>query len=549
MHRKIMPLLLVAMAIGATFIALSPTRAAAPSSPYSWFEPLVDIERIIEDRYVEAPDLEAMQTGAIEGMIEALDDPYTEFIPNKFIADFDKSVRGRYVGIGAAVNMEDGEVTIVTPLDDSPAFEAGLMSGDKIIAVDGEPTTGIPINATIDMLVGEPGTQVMVTIRRGPDTFDVPIIRRQIVTRTVSGWKRIGEDWDFMIDPEHKIGYARISQFNATTPRELREALDRLRENGMEAFVLDLRFNPGGLFAAATQMADFFLESGLIVKTRGRAHPEQPMYATRQGTLPEFPIAVLINQQSASASEVLAGALRDNDRAIIVGSRSFGKGVMQSVLALPSGAGQLKVTEQYYYGPSGRKIQRDDDSTTWGVDPTDGFLVTMSNEAYGDMLRIQRDNAIIRDVQDAGPTAGIGADWIEIDLADAQLAAAVRGLIGKLETGEYTTATDADVADTIELQELERLQSARERLTRDMERLQRRIAALSSVAPEDQLPDPEQIVPEGVSLNGGVIELRNADGEVVSRLRITGDGVERWLVDAPVEIETSETLEPASAPD
>lgn len=547
MARKLIAALLALGAIGAVFLALAPTRAAAPSSPYAWFEPLVDIERIIADRYVEEPDHEAMQLGAIEGMIEALNDPYTEFIPNRFIRDFDKNVRGRYVGIGAAVNMEDGEVTIVTPLDDSPAFEAGLMAGDKIIAVDGEPTTGEPIDATIDRLTGEPGTQVMVTIRRGAETFDVPIVRRQIVTRTVSGWKRVGEEWDHVIDPDRRIGYARVSQFNATTPEELRRVLDKLIADGMQGFILDLRFNPGGLFAAATQMTDFFLDSGLIVKSRGRAHPEQSIHATRDGTLPDFPMAVIVNQQSASASEVLAGALRDNERAVIVGTRTFGKGVMQNVIALPSGAGQLKITEQHYYGPSGKKIQRDDDSTEWGVDPSEGFFVTMSDAETTDMLRIQRDNAVIRETRAGGPTPGVSADWIRTELKDAQLAAAVQGLIGKLNTGAWTPVTDASVADSVELQELERLQAARERLRRDMQRVQRRITAMMSVAPEDQLPEPERIVPGGADLSGGVIEIRDAEGAIVSRLRITGSGVERWLVDAPVEVIDAEAAEPVGS--
>lgn len=546
MKRRFIPAALGAATVAALVVALAPTHAAAPNSPYAWFEPLVDIERIIADRYVESPDLEEMQRGAIEGMIDALHDPYTEFIPKEFLADFDKSVRGRYVGIGAAVNMEDGEVTIVTPLDDSPAFEAGLMAGDKIIAVDGEPTTGIPIDATIDKLTGEPGTRVMVTVRRAGETYDVPIIRRQIVTRTVAGWKRSGEQWDYMIDPDRGIGYARVSQFNATTPEELKAALDDMLARGMEGLVLDLRFNPGGLFAAATQMADFFLDSGLIVKTRGRAHPEQPIYATQSGTLPDFPIAVIVNQQSASASEVLAGALRDSDRAIIVGTRSFGKGVMQNVIALPSGAGQLKITEQHYYGPSGKKIQRDDDSTEWGVDPSEGYYVTMSNDEYMDMLRIQRENAIIRDNGGAGPSVGGGPAWIRSELKDAQLAAAVEGLVGKLETGDWPVVSDVSVADSVELEELTRLQSARERLERDMQRLQRRISALASVAPQDKLPEPEMIVPEDVELTGGIIEIRNEAGDVVARLRITGEGVERWLVDAPVEL-LHEDAEPVGA--
>lgn len=533
MVRRIALTMAAAAALAVGILALN-TGAAAPTSPYTWFAPLVDVERAIADRYVEEPDFEAMQIGAINGMIESLNDPHTEFIPKSLISDFDKNVRGRYVGIGAAVIIEDGEVTIVTPLDDSPAFHAGIMAGDMVIAVDGKPTTGLPLQATIDMLSGEPKTKVTVTIRRGAETFDVPIVRQQIVTRTVSGWKRDGEQWDFMIDPAHGIGYLRLSQFTTSSPEEMRRAIDQMQKEGLRGLILDLRFNQGGLFIAATQIADFFLDSGLIVKSKGRAHPEQPIYATKQGTYPEFPIAVIVNRQSASASEVLAGALKDNERAVVVGTRSYGKGVMQNVLALPSGAGQLKITEQYYYGPSGRKIQRTDDSTEWGVDPSDGYFVTMSDDEYMEMLAIQRENAIIRNGARAGVTAGEGPQWIIDELKDMQLAAAVEGMIGRLETGKWPRVSDEDAQGGVERVELRRMQEAHERLLRDLERVQRRIKALASVAPEDQLADPESIVPEGTDLTGGTIELKNAGGDVVAKLRITGPGVERWLIDAPV---------------
>jgi len=524
------------------------SRAAAPASPYAWFAPLVDVERAIAERYVEEPDLGAMQLGAITGMIEALHDPYTEFIPADLISEFDKQVRGRYVGIGAAVVMENGAVTIVTPLDDSPAFHAGIMAGDVVTAVDGESVEGQPLQAVIDRLAGEPGSRVVVTVRRGERTLDIPIVRRQIVTRTVSGVRRAGEAWDYMLDPERGIGYARLSQFNATTPAELADAVAAMREHGLEGLVLDLRFNPGGLFAAAVQIADMFLDHGLIVRTAGRAHEEQRISATPDTLLPDIPVAILLNRQSASASEVLAGALADNGRAVVVGTRSFGKGVMQNVIALPSGAGQLKITEQHYYGPSGRMIHRTDGSTEWGVDPTAGFYVSMSNAEYTEMLRVQRDNAIIRDADPGDTPAHTDPGWIETDLADPQLAAAVRGMIGKLETGVWAPASTETPALAADLDELRRMRQTRERMLRDLARVDRRLAALSSVAPEDDLPTPEAIVPEGADLTGGSLILRDADGRTVSTLRITGPGVERWLLDAPVEVVAPDAAVGAETP-
>lgn len=528
-------------ALGAAIFTLTtraagPSASGAPTSPYTWFAPLVDVERIIADRYVEAPDLPAMQRSAIDGMIEALDDPYTEFIPTASISDFDKQVRGRYVGVGASVVMEDGAVTIVSPLDDSPAFHAGMMAGDKIVAIDGVSALGMTIEQTVDLLSGEPGSSVVVTVRRGDQTLDLTIVRRQIVTRTVSGWKRIGEKWNYMIDPAGAIGYARLSQFTATSPEELHGALESMLAQGMKGFILDLRFNPGGLFAAATQIADFFIADGLIVKTKGRAYPEQPIYATREGTLPNFPMIVLLNRQSASASEVLAGALRDNTRATIVGTRSFGKGVMQNIIPLPSGAGQLKITEQHYYGPSGKKIHRDDDSTDWGVDPSEGFFVPMTDAEYNAMLLVQRDNAIIRDALNAAaPTPDPASEWITNDLKDPQLASAVTALIGKLQDGVWKPASDKIEHEAVELAELGRMQEAHERILRDLDRVERRIKALASVAPEDQLPDTASFVPEGTDLTGGTVVLKDAAGGTIATLRITAPGIERWLLDAPVE--------------
>ena len=543
---------LAALAAGLTLgliVFPASTRAAAPASPYSWFAPLVDVERVIADRYVEEPDLDAMQIGAIDGMIESLHDPYTEFIPTEKVSEFDKQVRGRYVGIGAAVIMDNGAVTIVTPLDDSPAYHAGIMAGDVITAVDGEPVSGMPLQAVIELLTGEPGARVVVTVRRGEQALDIPIIRKQIVTRTLSGVRRSGEAWDFMLDRARGIGYARLSQFTASSPAELANAIETMRAQGLKGLILDLRFNPGGLFAAAVQIADMFLDDGLIVRTAGRAHEEQRINATSDTLAPDLPLALLLNRQSASASEVLAGALADNGRAIVVGTRSFGKGVMQNVIALPSGAGQLKITEQHYYGPSGRLIHRTDDSTEWGVDPTDGFYVSMSDAEYTEMLRIQRASTIIRDA-DAAPSAPPRTDpsWVETELADPQLAAAVRGMIGELDTGRWARASTETPAPAADLAEFGRMRDARERLLRDLSRIDRRLEALSSVAPEDDLPEPTAIVPEGADLTGGSVVLLDADGRTVSTLRVTGPGLERWLLDAPVEVAPDETPAPAGTP-
>jgi carboxyl-terminal processing protease len=212
----------------------------------------------------------------------------------------------------------------------------------------------------VDLLAGEPGSSVTLTIERGAEKLPVVITRERINTRTVKGYHRDEADpmsWKFLIDGTRRIGYVRITQFQQTTTQELAQALDAMgaREGTLGGLILDLRFDPGGLLTEAIGVADLFLESGTIVSTKGRAREEEVAKAEEPGTLPDFPLVVLVNGQSASASEIVAGALADNGRATIVGTRSFGKGSVQRVIPLPRSKGaQLKVTEGFYYLPSGR---------------------------------------------------------------------------------------------------------------------------------------------------------------------------------------------------
>lgn len=501
---------------------------------YTWFDPIVDVHRLVVDRFVETPDTEAMQREAIDGMLEALNDRYTEFISASQTDDFEKATQGRYVGIGASVTMRDGLPTIISPLQGSPAFDAGITAGDQIVAVDGESTMGESLQDAIDMLSGEPGTPVTVTIERDGERFDVRILRERIVARSVEGWTREGEQWRYMIDPARGIGYVRLARFAGQTAAELREAIERMQAQGLQALVLDMRFNPGGLLSAAVEIADMFLEEGLIVSTRGRAHEEQSAYATDEEDYGELPLVVLVNRRSASASEVVAGALRDNDRAIVIGTRTFGKGAVQNVIALPSGAGQLKITEQHYYGPSGRKIHREDDATVWGVDPSPGFFVPMTDQEYNDMLTVQQEQSVIRngDGPNLTPATDGGIEWIREDLKDPQLAGAVEAAQLRLDRGKWVPTGEEAVEDGVEMAELARMREAKRNLLRNLERAQRRIDALEQVAPEPETPP---VIPEGAALAGGRLEIYGADGELVTTLRIREDGLAPWLADAPLE--------------
>lgn len=540
----------LATACAAAALCLSPVAASAPTdsasgrSSYTWFDPVIDVQRLIADRYVVDPDLSSMQEAAIEGIVEALNDPYTEYIGAEHLAEFNKQIRGEYVGIGAQVRMEDGWVTIVSPLENSPALQAGLQPGDRIVAIDGESTMGSGLQETIDRLSGQSGQSVTLTVERDAQRLDVLVTRRAIVTRTVAGFTRVGDGWDYMIDPDNRVAYIRISQFGADTVGELGRALDTVVKQGVRGIVLDLRFDPGGLLTAAVGVADYFLDEGLIVTARGRSAPDQTHYAKAEGTIADIPLAVLLNRRSASASEVVAGALVDHGRAIVVGTRSFGKGSVQDVMPLPSGAGQLKLTVQRYYGPSGRSIHREDDSTQWGIDPTPGFYVPMTDEEYNRLLRIRTDRDVIRggsaaDEPGARSSGTSIPGWIRETYADKQLAAAVEAVQLRLQTGEWKPTGKVAGESEVRLVEMQRMQEARQRLVRELERIERRVEALGDAGLTAEA-DERSILPDEAELTGGRVEVFDAAGKRLATLRITGDGLERWLVDAPVEKQEEE---------
>ncbi len=505
--------------------------------PYAWFDPIIDVQRLVTGRFVTEPDLRAMQLGAIAGMLDALDDRYTVFIPEESLGDFDKALRGEYVGIGASVNITDGWATVVSPLDDSPALAAGVLPGDRIVEVDGETTMGEELDDTIDRIIGERGSTVTLTLEREGERLTIPIARQPIVTRSVAGFVRDDAHWDFMADPDSGIGYIRLISFGATASDEVREAIVSLQDQGAQGLILDLRDNSGGLLRAAIEIADMFLEEGSIVTTRGRAYEDQTYYATSQTLAPDMPLLVMVNRRSASASEVLSGALADHDRAVVLGERSFGKGLVQDIRQLPSGAGQLKITEQRYYGPSDKLIQREDDSADWGVDPTEGFFVTMTNREISRALRTRAQDSVIRpgDGSTPRPAAGEAPEtWVRERYGDEPLARAIEAVRTRLNTDEWTPVSDAGDTTAPARQELLYAVRARDYLLRELERANERIGALATVASEDEA-DALTLLPDNVELEGGVIEVRDAAGNLVRTLNIVGDGLERWLVDAPLE--------------
>ena len=307
-----------------------------------------DIFQRVRESYVDEVDDKDLVEAAINGMLTSLD-PHSSFLNNDHFSDMQVQTKGKFGGLGIEITMEEGVIKIVSPIDDTPAAEAGLQPEDLIIAVNDEPIRGMTLNDAVDRLRGEVGSSVTVTIKRGAkDPFDVSLKRDTIKIRSVRAKMFDG------------IGYLRITTFSEqTTPGLTKEVEKMFREHGkdLKGFVLDLRNNPGGLLSQAIRVSDAFLEKGEIVSTRGRDPQDGDRYNASPDDLAEGkPIVVLINGGSASASEIVAGALQDHRRAVVVGTRSFGKGSVQTVMPL-GGDGAMRLTTARYYTPSGRSIQ------------------------------------------------------------------------------------------------------------------------------------------------------------------------------------------------
>jgi len=455
--QKIRLAILIVIAAG-LFVYATPTLAKFTlSNVFDQLDLLVDVRHEIVEHYVEQPDEKALVEGAVRGMIETLNDPYTSYLAPEDLDDFDKAVRGTFSGIGAEIDIHNDYLRIVTPLEGTPAWEAGILPGDVVLEIEGDSTKGMSINDAVSKLTGESGTDVTVLVRHpSGDEETITITRARITVPTIKGLRRNGEqEWDYMLDDNRGIGYIRIAQFTEQTAADLRDAIERLKSDGLEALILDVRFNPGGLLPSAVQVSDMFLNQGeRIVSVKGRTVPEQVFDASRKTVLGDAPMVVLANEASASASEIVTGALSDNDRAIFVGTRTFGKGSVQQVRMLDSGLGAIKITNAYYYLPSGRKIHRVEDAETWGVDPDEGFFVSMNADEVRAMLDARREALLNpKDLREATVTA----EFIEQRMKDLQLAAAYRAVRAKVEQGRWEKTGESGVEALARLRERERL--------------------------------------------------------------------------------------------
>ncbi len=336
---------------GSYYGRVSAQSATDQSNLRDGLKQFTDAYSIVEQNYADKLDTEktdkAIYDGAIPGMLHVLD-PHSNFYDPKSYAQMREDTHGRYYGVGMIIQPHGSQIVVLTPFEGTPSFRAGVKPGDVILSVDGKATATLDSTAVANMLKGPRGTHVTVTMEREgsakPLTFD--LVRDEIPRPSV--------DIAFLIKPN--VGYIHITQFMETTSREVGEALDKFGPN-MQGLLIDLRDNPGGLLNEAVNVSDKFLQKGqVVVSQRGRAFPEQ-VYRAPSGSDQKYPVVVLVNRNTASAAEIVSGALQDHDRALIVGETTFGKGLVQIVFPLAENTG-LALTTYHYYTPSGRLIQR-----------------------------------------------------------------------------------------------------------------------------------------------------------------------------------------------
>lgn len=377
------------------------SQAAAKPEQDDYFELMqtfVDTFEQVDRNYVKDVDRRKLLEAALRGMIKELD-PYSSYIPPEELSRFNQQVDQQFGGIGIQVQPDPRtrRILVISPLPDTPAYKAGVRAGDIVTEVEGYDTEDMPLSRAVELMKGPPGETVSIKVRHLSATEDEEIsMERAIISvRSVLGdkWGKDGK-WDFLIDDENKIGYVRLTQFGRKSAEELAEAIETLQKQGMKGLILDLRFNPGGLLSQAVKISDLFIDSGTIVSTEGKNTEKRTFSATKAGTLPDFPMAVLINRFSASASEILSACLQDHKRAVVVGERSWGKGSVQNVIELESGASALKLTTAGYLRPSGKNIHRFPDSKVtdeWGVHPDDEIKFTRKELEDYDEYRRARD--------------------------------------------------------------------------------------------------------------------------------------------------------------
>ncbi len=400
LQRNISVLLIAVLLVVVTVVSVreDPFALAGqnPEAVRRGLDLLTDATQLIEQHYAREVDEEKLYENAVQGMLQGLD-RFSSFIPMEELDEFNKRVKGSFGGVGIVIGMEAGWLTVITPIEDGPSYRAGVLAGDRIIKINGKSTEGITLDEAVKKLTGKPGTKVTYTVIHEAtlDRETFTITREIIHIKTVKGIRRNENDqWQYLLEGDEGVAYIRLTSFTADTVEDLRSALKDAKEQGMESLVLDLRWNGGGMLSAAVGVADVFLNSGVVVSTRGRKDPEERFEAHEEDTVGNFPMVILVNDRSASASEIVGGALQDHSRAIVLGERTFGKGSVQRIFPVQNGQAAVRLTVAKYYLPSGRCIHREEDAEEWGVDPL--IEVKMTPQEYLEVFRARRESDVLK---------------------------------------------------------------------------------------------------------------------------------------------------------
>ncbi|MBI3890488.1 MAG: S41 family peptidase [Candidatus Wallbacteria bacterium] len=395
--------------------SLEPSTAFAGRTQLSYFNELQGLKEaydLVKTQYVTEEKVKEKELlyGAVEGMLKKLDDPYTRFMKPEGFESMQTETQGQFGGLGILIGMKDNMLTVIAPMENTPAYRVGIRAGDQIVKVNGATTKGMTVNDAVKLLRGEIGTKVLVSVRREGERnpLDYTIVREQIKVSSVRAK---------MIDDG--TGYAHISQFSQSTGEDLEKAIAGFEKNyQLKGFILDLRNNPGGLLNAAVDVGKVFLGKAKIVSIKGRKG-EEVTYASFAQAHKRWPLVVLINEGSASASEIVAGAIHDNKRGILLGRKSFGKGSVQTVLPLQDGSA-LALTTAYYYTPSGVCIHK------VGIQPDITVDLPKLTDAQLVELRLEREKEFDRTIEDS--KANRKDVFLSVSKYDTQLLQAIEVL-------------------------------------------------------------------------------------------------------------------------
>jgi carboxyl-terminal processing protease len=385
--------------LGAAVLYSAPTKEK--DKDYEMVRLMVDTLHEVRERYVTPIDEERerqLVADMLKGGLERLD-PHSTYIDPEEYKAFSRQSKGKFGGIGVHVSADPqtrNQLTVISPMPGTPAYRAGILAGDVILKIDDKPTERMHLNEAVDLIQGDPGQPIKLTVRHegAAEPVDVTLVREEIRVPSVMGDLRKADDpehWDFLYDKANKIGYIRITNFGETTADEVRAAVEGLQKEGVGGLVIDLRNNPGGLLMSAVEICDLFIDEGVIVSTKGRNSEDKTYTAKPEGKMllpaEKHPMAVLVNRYSASASEIVSACLQDHRRAVVVGERTYGKGSVQNIIKMENGASALKLTTASYWRPSGKNIHRFPDRKSfeaagidpdeWGVRPNDsGYKLT-----------------------------------------------------------------------------------------------------------------------------------------------------------------------------